>query len=56
MKNCRDCKYCIIVPSDPDYMAQCWHPDAVFMHCAFEREDLGSMCGEEGILFEKTED
>ena len=55
MKNCRDCKYCKEV--SPTYgLDQCYHPDAVFTLCTFERDDLGSTCGEEGRLFEKKDD
>jgi hypothetical protein len=54
--NCRDCKYCEIINDDFPSKDQCWHPNAVFTHCSFERDPLDSVCGEEGILFEKTED
>ena len=55
MKDCRDCKYCKEV--SPTYgLDKCEHPLAVFEHCDFEREDLGSVCKEEGRLFEKKED
>ena len=55
MKNCRDCKYCML-NGKSIWEDTCGHPDAVFIYCAFERDDLGSTCGEEGRLFEKKED
>ena len=55
MKDCRDCKYCIEVSSIYG-LDTCNHPLAVFTYCDFEREDLGSVCKEEGILFEKKDD
>ena len=52
MKDCRDCKYCSSIYG----LDMCEHPLAVFNYCDFEREDLGSVCKEEGILFEKKDD
>ena len=54
MKNCRDCKYCEI--NKNIWVDRCKHPKATFNYCAFERDDVGSVCKEEGRLFEKKDD
>ena len=53
MKNCRDCKYCVVADPKEPWIDRCHHPDAVFTICDFEREDLVSVCKAVGYLFEE---